>query len=216
MLVFNGCKVIRNGCINRLFEVPDITYEKEYISKGFSEMSFFKHGSPWGKLFNKDIISKYDIRFCPQFSNYEDLLFCMEYLLHINILRFSSDCDYTYYITSNSLNSHYHGFYGELHLLYKYSELLFLLKGEKHSEDNSELYKTEFVYRAILSMYKKTGYPLRQKIIHLLFLAKKMRKYMGGKYIAKRNCYQKFLFLLLRARMLYTFNLIVTLKNKLR
>lgn len=62
-------------------------------------------GYLWNKIFDMNIIKKYNIRFDPNINMAEDLLFCIQYLLHSNKIFISKECDYHYVQSNNGLSS---------------------------------------------------------------------------------------------------------------
>lgn len=60
--------------------------------------------APWGKLFRKEIINKYHIRFTEGLSFCEDLIFCFTYFKYIqNSIFVGNDTSYYYREVNNSL-----------------------------------------------------------------------------------------------------------------
>lgn len=57
--------------------------------------------TPWGKLFKKNIIDKYQIRFDTKLKFGEDQIFVRNYLSHCKNLQALSNAGYIYYIQSN-------------------------------------------------------------------------------------------------------------------
>ncbi|MFJ6933052.1 MAG: glycosyltransferase family 2 protein [Lactobacillus gallinarum] len=62
-------------------------------------------GYLWNKIFNTNVIKKYNIRFDPNINMAEDLLFCVQYLLHSKKVFISKECDYHYVQLNGSLSS---------------------------------------------------------------------------------------------------------------
>lgn len=57
--------------------------------------------SPWGKLFKKDLIDKFNIRFNENMSIGEDFLFNLQFINHSHTIAFDS-ASYYYYVTNNN------------------------------------------------------------------------------------------------------------------
>lgn len=62
-------------------------------------------GYLWNKIFDTNIIKKYGISFISGINMAEDLLFCVQYLLHSKKVFISKECDYHYVQLNNSLSS---------------------------------------------------------------------------------------------------------------
>lgn len=154
-LIVQGCKIIRKDKI-RIFSYNNEKVNKNIFILDFSQKETYKHGSPWGKLFNKNIILKHDIYFNERLSNYEDLLFCMSYMLYIDYIIYINDTNYYYRILKNSLARRYQGFNNELFLLEQYSHTLTLIRKIDPTNKNkskADEYKNEFIYRMMLTLY---------------------------------------------------------------
>lgn len=76
---------------------------KEFISKLFDSAG--PKGFLWNKLWNKNIIDKYNIRFDSTISIAEDLLFSIEYLVHVNKVKVLGTYDYVHVYEPNSLSA---------------------------------------------------------------------------------------------------------------
>lgn len=55
------------------------------------------NGYPWGKLFKASIIKEYNIRFNQNLAVYEDHIFCLDYIKHIESAIQIPDANYFYY-----------------------------------------------------------------------------------------------------------------------
>lgn len=91
------------------YSYPDaksITIDKagEYIM----DYDVFKDGGPVNKLFCRELINQYNIRFNPKLSFHEDHIFVYEYYLHCKLINLSSHLGYYYMYygveSSNSLS----------------------------------------------------------------------------------------------------------------
>ena len=61
-----------------------------------AQFNILHNGAPVAKLFNKQILDNYHIRFIPKLSIYEDLLFVWNYLQHIEKIQLSDMVSYHY------------------------------------------------------------------------------------------------------------------------
>lgn len=71
------------------------------IKRLWVEGNFF--GPTWNKIFRREIIEKYHIRFDERVSIREDELFTFEYCQYINSIKALDTYSYNYQVTSNSL-----------------------------------------------------------------------------------------------------------------
>lgn len=63
--------------------------------------------SPWSKVFRKEIIDKYDLRFCEDMSYGEDVVFVFDYLLKVTSVKCIESSGYYYRKSVNSLSKGY-------------------------------------------------------------------------------------------------------------
>ena len=71
-------------------------HPRKYVGK-------YYFGSPWAKLYKRDLINKFNVRFDVKISKGEDTLFNMDYLEHIRNMKIVPYCEYYYYYYKNSL-----------------------------------------------------------------------------------------------------------------
>ena len=82
------------------FSLIDFEQKLEFV---VDHLLFYKIGwEPWNRVYRKDIIDKYNIRFTEKIGFAEDLFFCLCYCLHSDSIIMMSDCLYHYYIHENS------------------------------------------------------------------------------------------------------------------
>lgn len=82
-----------------------IEHLKKYPSRYMGKYYF---GAPWGKLFKRELIEKYGIRFNTQIHSGEDTLFIFEYLYHVKNIRIMPYCGYKYSYSDSSLAHKFH------------------------------------------------------------------------------------------------------------
>lgn len=73
--------------------------ENEHVLAGFR--------GPWGKLFKRDIIEKYNIKFKEDLIIGEDFIFNLEFLIHVNKAFINKEFYYHYLTNINSANIRY-------------------------------------------------------------------------------------------------------------
>ena len=101
-----------------------------------------KYGFPWGKIYSKNIIDKYSLRFDENVCIAEDLLFMLKYIIqcqtepNANIV-FSEKCDYYYMIHKGSLSTSSSSFDKELYSYLEYKNTMALLIDKLHIDSNT-------------------------------------------------------------------------------
>ena len=71
-------------------------------------MGKYYFGAPWAKLFRRDILEKYGIRFPLNIQNAEDTYFIFRYLPHCKKIKIVSFCGYHYFFYNGSLAHRVH------------------------------------------------------------------------------------------------------------
>lgn len=120
--VFEDGKTISCTMKNDLIEIEDIGLHK-YLKDYFL---LFKHAfCVWNKLYKRDLIVKYNIKFDPQISYGEDLLFNLFYLTHSKVITSISHELINYYQRTFSLSqSPKNELYNTTYLVSKYESYL--------------------------------------------------------------------------------------------
>lgn len=90
-------------CCNIKYHFPDKKWEKSDIALLFSEEKMMKYGTTWSRMYKRDIIQKYNLRFNPSYSSKEDVLFAHQYLAKCDVISTVSYCGYHYIYHSSSL-----------------------------------------------------------------------------------------------------------------
>lgn len=104
-ITFFGFKTIRNGVIkDNVIKTDDTFYhDKSPLTELYqSKETFF--GFTWNKLFKKEIIDKYKIRFPENLILHEDMVFTLKYCENIDNIQILSATPYNYLIRSTSLS----------------------------------------------------------------------------------------------------------------
>lgn len=115
---------------------------KEFYINGFCH-------PVWGKMFRKDIIDKYHIKFS-NITISEDSVFNIDYLSHCSVVKFIQSNEYYYvHYGSNSLTGIFDFFYINIYIeLYKKYKQFFMLNGLVD-------YSNEILYPQIYNLYLK-------------------------------------------------------------
>lgn len=88
--IHNGDDLNKESYPSKL--VDDTNFESMYIK---NDMHW--HTSPWSKLYKRNIIEKYNLRFCEGMHIGEDAVFLYSYMLYSNRIYISNDTDYCYF-----------------------------------------------------------------------------------------------------------------------
>lgn len=118
-LVIQGCSWYYKGKARKYICKRGV-YCKENFSEALSEYEMFRHGSPYGKLYSTQIIKSYNIQFNSKVTNYEDLLFFLDYIVYVDKLVFIDNTGYHYNVFDGGLHSKDSGIDGEKLLLELY------------------------------------------------------------------------------------------------
>lgn len=91
----------------------NVLYSDEF-GKAFTENNISKIGYSWAKLFQRDLIHKYNICFDERISCCEDLMFMYKYMIYCDYISFCDSQEYIYIkypvslsVVVNSFNSEY-------------------------------------------------------------------------------------------------------------
>lgn len=60
------------------------------------------YGTVWSKFYRRDLLDKHDVRFHTDLTHAEDTIFILEYLKHVNRIRYVSENFYRYHVYENS------------------------------------------------------------------------------------------------------------------
>lgn len=95
------CYESEKGAINKLFLYDKICIDKRNINDMLTDLSYM---TPWGKLFNKEIIDNNSIRFDEHINSGEDTLFVYTFLLFVKQIKTVNDVSYHYLIRDSGLS----------------------------------------------------------------------------------------------------------------
>lgn len=122
-------------------------YDKQSLYLDFSKYSFsFYYGVVWNKLYKREIIMNYNIRFDTEINMCEDALFNFEYFRYINKVYYIKDEIYSYFNRENSLVSKVT--YEENELIEKKCIRVLVDFLEQEEIENEELKKNMMTYLA--------------------------------------------------------------------
>lgn len=133
-------------------------------------------GANWGKLYRRDIIDKYNIKFEDGVQFAEDFRFNLEYLLHVKKIALSHSTVYKYRIdTENSLSKKrrdYNRYWSEYYELFERYRQLSIA----HIITNIDAKIYAFLVRAILEVVKTGIYNGDLSMKEAIILAREMGK----------------------------------------
>ena len=89
--IYNGDDIIQKESYPAKL-VDDANFESMFI-----ENDMHLHTSPWSKLYKRNIIEEYHLRFCEGMHIGEDAVFLYSYMLYSNKIYISHDTDYNYF-----------------------------------------------------------------------------------------------------------------------
>ena len=119
-LIIQGLKQHHNeNCINRI-EFEEFLLTGTDIQKAFDDKEIFEYGYTVAKLYNRNIVSRFNIRFNEQIAYSEDMLFMLDYILHCNTIIFASGSNYNYIMQASDLSQRYNSFESEYLLFTEY------------------------------------------------------------------------------------------------
>lgn len=171
VLVVSGLiNVSEKGEITRCVQFPA---ETQSPVAAFREKMLYKYGYPVSKLYNNRLIRTHGIRFDPEISMAEDMLFMADYLLFSKFVVFRSDCrDYLYWFRDGSLSKQFSTFESEFKLFLRGREVFEKLVGTSLLLGERDINRRSF-FRAINRIYRP---PFFKKALrfHLLKYARSM------------------------------------------
>ena len=96
---------MQGNVLDEVYEFTDGIYHgKEEIVQAFLENDVFMYGHSCGKLYNKVLVSLYNITFSSELKLSEDHLFYMQYLTHVTEVHTHSGVKYCYQMADAELS----------------------------------------------------------------------------------------------------------------
>ena len=193
-----------------------IEYEYENLYSADKNILFSEfRGLPFAKLFRKEIIIKYHIVFDEHLKAQEDLLFNLDYIIHVNAYVFMSM--YEYYHRTDNMSSIMHTSYrvsydyalcaaahfydGVNDFIQKYSVIpCCAAKRQNHVADALSF--------AIFTLYLSRDFSFRERLLHI------RRDFSRGQISYLQYCSGKrnrLLFAILRLGQCYLFNIVMSI-----
>ena len=212
--------IYRDGTSKKV-EYPSKLVNENNFEDIFVEHSMHQNTSPWSKLFRRELIERFNIRFCEEMHIGEDLLFLYTYMIHTVNIYISKDTDYLYsYDLETSLtkrvNPYKSEFTGYTNIKQVVEELI--RKREIKSEDSLKRLGWVIGYytRNVLnSLYHDTSLGRKQRLVTLKELD--VEPYLKYLHISAKK--ERFLVFLLKKKLYAFYDLfrivVAEVKNKL-
>lgn len=161
---------------------------RDNLFESLSKTSFFQHGGPTSKLYLRSIIETNNIYFDEKLCNYEDLIFNLSYIEHIDRIIYSSSTQYVY-VTDNSNQSHkLNGIDNEIYLLNSYKTLINRYKNQDITAMKD--YINHYIFRIIKSIHlANTPFSKAKEIEKGLADIVTLRFSYSESYLGKLVCY---------------------------
>lgn len=149
-----------NITTQRIF--PNYLYEQKDFHLIFRDLKINRSGYPFGKLYNTQIIHKYNIRFLEHIHYAEDVMFMLTYMCHITKVQTLSGTSYNYYMrqTPDRLSQRIFSYKSEYACYQTYLSTIQTLKAKFNFPESSlqsayEAIAEYLIRRSIGSMYQK-------------------------------------------------------------
>ena len=186
-LVVSGLKRIQKGVETSCISLKDSEFTLPLGLKTlFDDLNILEYGFTGGKLFRTNIVKENKIYFDERISYSEDLLFVLNYLLHIEGVRFLSSCDYEYQLESSVLSTRYNSFESEHKLFIELFKLIKSFEGNFKFELSSRTYSyvALTLMRSVYSIYNnREKYTIKERISILKTVKKSYKEFLSSYYL---------------------------------
>ena len=180
---------MQGKALGEQYDFVDSVYVGDgFLKRAFEENDLYSYGQSVGKLYNKFICDKYNIRLNTDIYWCEDHLFYLQYLLHVKEIQLHSGCLYLYQLSEGQITlTHRFLPYKEalniFHCIYGAANAVV----QKYALENSVVMKkinyhsiTAGFSLVINSLYKEEG-DFRKRMVILTILRSDMKN-MGKRY----------------------------------
>lgn len=214
-LLIHGMVRIEGGkVIDRKMHIEGVFDLKKRAYFFFNSINIERYGGPYCKLYKKEIIERFNIRFNTTVRLAEDLDFLLRYLKCCSSVKTENKCNYYYYENSGSVTTRIYSFEEEFNILcaldFSWSDLCsrFPLDSLKILYKKSLSY---YVTRIIPSIYRsgKTRY---QRLACLRSIPSYCIDAYKQCYIPKTK-YMSLIKFLLCKRMFVLFDIVATIRS---
>lgn len=190
-----------------------VTLSREKYTLLFSLYKFYKSCPPWGKLYCRDIIEQYNLRFNTQVHLGEDVMFVLTYLLETQKITLISSDKYFYEVERpDSLTKVINSYNTELAGKKEYDRIADLLMTNLMLDEKaifelegSRTFYTERTLSSIMRLPKRSNRISKIRELDLTLYHKHKKPYSWKEGI---------LLFLLRNRWFYLYDLLLSMRRK--
>lgn len=164
-LVIQGLTKVSDGDILGDLQFRDDLYEGKDIIKLFDSKDFFDRGFPVSKVFDKNVINAYDIKFNANIHYSEDLIFTLEYVRYARKVITMSGSNYYYQVNNSNLSRKYNSFASEYELFDKFSSLTSEIAQEYGciQSETAKIFSALMLMRCVYAMYVNCEFSRRDR-----------------------------------------------------
>lgn len=181
-------------------------YKKYEIGSFFSNINIYKYGTPWSRMYNAEIIKRYNLKYIESYSIKEDVLFSITYLMYCNSIYTTSYMGYHYIYYPNSLvrtnKMNYETLLNVSYDIYKNSIKNTFLISDKKCLNVIKRVAIDAFFSSLRKAYVG-NIPYDKRIEHIKEIKYIIKQEKLTNYINKKN-----LFLLLPAKLIDIINLL--------
>ena len=180
------------------------------VREAFREKQLYLYGYPFSKLYDARVVARERLRFDPEISMAEDMLFMADYLRFASAIVFRAACtDYCYWFRSGSLSKRYEPFENAFKLFLREREAFENLGISDFNDRERGIFRWGF-FRAISCLYRPP-FPLRAERLEKLRRARSELR--GNEFSAADINFRERLFLKKRFRVFdFLTNLLFSLR----
>lgn len=191
-LVVSGLKKEKNGIVIDYVKFYNEVIDKSDMEVLFGERKIFEYGYPFSKLYRAKILNENNIRFNPDVHYAEDLLFLLEYLLHIDNIVFSDKCNYVYKVDNSVLSQRFNSFESEYCFFLEYSRLnKEIARKYGFIETKKSLrYGALALMRSLYSLYQNKQYTRDKRIIILKHIKLEYKSFIKLYYLPNLSLFK--------------------------
>ena len=159
-LIIQGFNIIEtHSKKTRLFD--NHLYDVSHIYLAFERLHINRCGFPFAKLYNRNIIQEYYIRFNETINYAEDVIFMLTYLCHVSYIQTLEGAQYNYFVRrNNSLSQRIFDFKSEYTCYENYLSLIIKIKErfnipERALSNSYNVISEYLIRRSIGALYQK-------------------------------------------------------------
>lgn len=93
-----------NNKVIRSYNYPDLLIDAQNIAHNVAMYRFFDSNTPWAKLFNRNVINRIGLRFRPDLTLREDIVFVYTYRTQITTIKLIAASAYRYRQAENRIS----------------------------------------------------------------------------------------------------------------